>query len=71
MVGHSFRRRKTAIDLFINYFEETGQIMPKDEFDKEWNGGKNYWYTVRKQFMEHFDEIFPEEHDHMFYWRDM
>lgn len=49
------KRRKKAIQLFIEMNRFENRNPTKSEFDEWWQGANKYYYQVKKQFEENYD----------------
>lgn len=50
------KRNIKAIQIFIDYWEKTGLVISKQEFDSIWEGSVKYYYQVRKEFLDSLKE---------------
>lgn len=51
----------SAMELFVTMMRFENRMPTRDEFNEWWQGGKNYYYTVKKKFEENYDYYMDQE----------
>mgnify|MGYP005606188529 CR=1 FL=1 len=51
------KRVNKAMSIFIEFWRKENREPTRKEFNETWQGDACYYYRLRKQFRENFDEL--------------